>query len=206
MATTTARRGERRDSVMRCAREAIASDGIGNVRLEDIAHRAGMSVGHVMYYFGTRDRLLLETLAWSETRELALLEEELAREPSRVRRAERFVERYLPQQPRDARWGMWFELVTTAGAPVLEADELRAASAAWRTLFTTIVAEGVAAGSFATDPDELAEWFMPYLDGLALEIVIAGQDGRIATITARAVRRLHKELAGASPIDKRGLE
>jgi len=201
MATATAKRGDRRDTVMRCAREAIAADGIGSVRLEDIAARAGMSIGHVMYYFKTRDRLLLETLCWSELEELALLKEELAQLRSPMRRVARFVERYLPQQPRDPRWGMWFQLSTASEEPVVGVEELEAASAAWRDLFIDIVAEGVAAGAFLAVPDDLAEWYVPYLDGLALEIVTAGQSAQPAATATRAVHRLKKELVGAPLID-----
>jgi AcrR family transcriptional regulator len=186
---------------MRCARAAIAADGIGKVRLADVAERAGMSVGHVMYYFKTRDRLLVETLCWSEFEELALLKEELSRLGSPIHRAERFIERYLPQQARDPRWGMWFELVGASDAPVAGAEELRATSAAWRDLFVGIVADGVAAGSFRSDPDELAEWYLPYLDGLAFGIVTAGQTAHPAAAAARAVRRLQKELIGAPLTD-----
>ena len=201
MATATAKRGDRRDTVMRCARAAIAADGIGNVRLEDIARRAGMSIGHVMYYFKTRDRLLLETLCWSELEELALLKEELARERSPLGRAARFVERYLPQQPRDPRWGMSFQLSTASEAPVVGVEELQAASAAWRHLFVDIVAEGIAKGSFLAVADELADWYLPYLDGLALEIVTAGQSAQPAATATRAVRRLQKELIRAPLIE-----
>lgn len=201
MTTAAAKGGDRRDTVMRCAREAIAAEGMGSVRLEDIAGRAGMSIGHVMYYFKTRDRLLLETLCWSELEELALLNEELARLRSPMRRAARFVERYLPQQPRDPRWGMWFQLSTSSEGPVAGVEELEAASAAWRDLFIDIVTEGVATGSFFAAPGDLAEWYLPYLDGLALEIVTAGKGAQTAATTARAVRRLRKELVGAPPID-----
>ncbi|MDH3520691.1 MAG: TetR/AcrR family transcriptional regulator [Myxococcales bacterium] len=154
---------------MRCAREAIAAGGVGSVRLEDIAARARMSVGHVMYHFGTRDRLLLETLCWSEMDVHAQLTGDLARLRSPLRRVTHFVERYLPQQPRDPRWSLWFQLS----------------------------AAGVDAGAFdAVEPGDLAEWYLPYLDGLALEIVTAGSQAVIDPVVARATRRLKMELVG----------
>ncbi|MFE3074405.1 TetR family transcriptional regulator [Streptomyces sp. NPDC059247] len=34
--------------------------------MSDIAARAGMSTGHILYPFGRKDRLLLEVPAWSQ--------------------------------------------------------------------------------------------------------------------------------------------
>ncbi len=184
-------RRDKRDVVMRCAMEEIARDGIGGLRLENIASRAQMSVGHVMYYFGTRDRLLLETLCWSELAIHAELASDLARMRSPKRRAARYVETYLPQQPRDPRWEMWFQLSCAANAPVVGAEELESSGRAWRDLFTGILREGVASGSFrGVDPDDLTEWYLPYLDGLALAHVSAGARAQVGTTRARALRRL----------------
>jgi AcrR family transcriptional regulator len=188
-------RGAKRDTVMRCAMESIARAGIGGARLEDVASRAEMSVGHVMYYFGTRDRLLLETLCWSELAAHDKLTSELARMRSPKRRAARYVEHYLPQQPRDPRWSMWFQLSCASNEPVVGVEELESAGDAWRDLFIGIVTDGVASGSFRTvDPDDLAEWYLPYLDGLALEIVTAGVHARMSISVSRALRRLETTL------------
>lgn len=170
--------------------EVIATDGIGNVRLEDIAARAGMSIGHVMYYFGTRERLLLQTLCWSELDVHARLTDELSRHRSPMHKAAHFVELYLPQRPRDPRWGLWFQLSAASAEPVAGVDELAAASEAWRRSFTDIVAAGVAAGAFVADPEDVTEWYLPYLDGLALEIVTSASRNDVASARARAMRRL----------------
>jgi AcrR family transcriptional regulator len=195
MNAQTPRRSVKRDTVMRCAMEAIARDGAGGVRLEDVATRAEMSVGHVMYYFGTRDRLLLETLCWSELAAHGELTSELARLRSPKRRAARYVEHYLPRQPRDPRWSMWFQLSCASNEPVRGVEELESAGNAWRDLFIGIVEDGVTSGAFrAVDPGDLAEWYLPYLDGLALEIVTAGSHAQVGTRVSRALRRLEKML------------
>src|SRR5207253_9802423 len=58
-----------RDRVLQASLELIAEVGIDRVRLAEIARRAGMSSGQVMYYFTTKEHILLETLAWSEHEE-----------------------------------------------------------------------------------------------------------------------------------------
>src|SRR6201984_489737 len=55
-----------RDRVLQASLELIAEVGIDRVRLAEIARRAGMSSGQVMYYFATKEHILLETLAWQE--------------------------------------------------------------------------------------------------------------------------------------------
>lgn len=175
--------------------DAIAADGIGSVRLEHIAARAGMSIGHVMYYFGTRDRLLAETLCWSELDALAALTAELAGLAAPMARAERFVERFLPQAARDPRWSLWFQL-SARGEPMGEVEALVAANWAWRTAFIEIVASGVEAGAFAADAGDLAEWFLPYLDGLGLQLATAGATAPddVPAVRARALARLRRAL------------
>ena len=40
--------------------------GLDQLRLAEIGRRTNMSTGHVLYYFGTKDRILRETLLWTE--------------------------------------------------------------------------------------------------------------------------------------------
>lgn len=45
---------------------AIAEDGLAALTMSALAKRLGTSGGHILYYFGSKDRLLLEVLGWSE--------------------------------------------------------------------------------------------------------------------------------------------
>ena len=53
-----------RDRVLKAALELITEAGIDRVRVAGIARRASMSSGQVMYYFTSKEHILLETLAW----------------------------------------------------------------------------------------------------------------------------------------------
>lgn len=48
------------------AMAAIAEDGLATLTMSALAERLGTSGGHILYYFGSKDRLLLEALRWSE--------------------------------------------------------------------------------------------------------------------------------------------
>ncbi|MEV4189102.1 TetR family transcriptional regulator, partial [Streptosporangium canum] len=64
--TAKLERPDVRAHVLRAALLAIDEVGPERLRVRDIAERAGMSSGHVMYYFGKRDRILVSTLLLSE--------------------------------------------------------------------------------------------------------------------------------------------
>ena len=52
--------------MLQAAAELISERGFGETRIADVAKRAGTSSGLVIYYFGTRDRLLVDALRFSE--------------------------------------------------------------------------------------------------------------------------------------------
>ncbi len=56
----------RRIQMLRAAAAVIAERGFADTRIADVASRAGVSAPLVIYYFGTRDRLLVDALRHSE--------------------------------------------------------------------------------------------------------------------------------------------
>src|ERR1700759_4595253 len=71
-----------RDRVLQAALDLITEAGIDRVRLAEIARRAGMSSGQVMYYFTSKEHILLETLAWQEQQDTTRRRAALARHPA----------------------------------------------------------------------------------------------------------------------------
>ena len=55
----------RRVEMLRAAAALICERGFGDTRIADVAKRAGVSSALVIYYFGTRDRLLVDALRHS---------------------------------------------------------------------------------------------------------------------------------------------
>ena len=55
-----------RERVFAEAMRSIAEVGPERTTMRVLSARLGMSPGHILYYFGSKDRLLLETLQWSE--------------------------------------------------------------------------------------------------------------------------------------------
>ncbi|MET9935366.1 helix-turn-helix domain-containing protein, partial [Streptomyces sp. NPDC006324] len=83
------------------AMAAIAEDGLASLTMSALAERLGTSGGHILYYFGSKDLLLLAALRWSEA---ALAEERralLGRRVTAERKLDLFLRLYLPRGPRN---------------------------------------------------------------------------------------------------------
>src|SRR4051794_2840998 len=140
---------ERRDQMLTAAAALIAERGFGDTRIADVAARVGASPALVVYYFGTKDRLLTEALRYSEETFYSAAEEMLASNPGVVARLESLVAwTCLPeeQEATPGPWGLWFALWAQAfrhpevKKARVELDQL------WRGMITPVVREGVEAG------------------------------------------------------------
>jgi AcrR family transcriptional regulator len=176
-----------RAKVLKAALAAIADVGPDRVRVQDVADRAGISTGHVMYYFGSRDRILIDTLLLSE----ADLTEELAR---RIRRAsgpveavERLVRIYLPAGPKDVRWKLWAQLIARPPADAETRRQFAAVIDAWAQSLAVVLATGTQDGLFTCeDPSDLAYRTCRLMDGYSLEVLL-GTPGRSRAWAVRSI-------------------
>lgn len=161
-----------RERILSAAMDAIAECGMTALRVEDIGKRAGMSRGHVLYYYHSKQRLLIETLRWSEDR----LAEQRARELSTLATAreqlERFIAIYLPAGVDQAEWLLWLQVWAATADNRDAADVTRVLFGRWVDDLAAIVEFGVVRGEFtATDSRCFAEEFLSLLDGLSLHVV-----------------------------------
>ena len=166
--TTAGRRS--RDRILRAYMDLIAEDGIERVRLAEIARRASMSSGQVMYYFTSKEHILLETLAWREQAEGERRRIALPAAAAGWPRLELFVDLYLPSGPADPIWilwmGSWARAPHTADVGRL-LDELMTP---WREDLAEIVDDGVRSGAFRRQgpADDFPLRFCAVLDGLSV--------------------------------------
>src|SRR2546430_1910999 len=57
---------QRREQMLRAALDVILERGYADTRIADVAERTGTSPALVIYYFKTRDQLLIEAIRYSE--------------------------------------------------------------------------------------------------------------------------------------------
>ena len=159
-----------RDRVLQAALDLITEAGIDQVRLAEIARRAGMSSGQVMYYFTSKEHILLETLAWRDEQDLSRTHATLATVTGAWERLEQFIGRYLPASPADPSWILWMEVWARAPHNRQVSQRLEELLQPWRDELAAAVAHGVQEGAF-TPPaaiDDFTLRFAALLDGLAI--------------------------------------
>ncbi len=162
-----------REQVMAAAMTAIAERGLAELTIAGLGREVGMSSGHVMYYFGSKDELLLQTLEWSEE-QLGVERRAVLSRPVPVReRLEAFVDLYLPDGPRDPRWVLWSE-VWNRSHPTDEALRRQLdLELVWHRDLVALVAEGISRGEFrAVDPERFAIRMRALLDGFGTHLVV----------------------------------
>ena len=159
-----------RDRVLKAAVELITEAGIDQVRVAEIARRAGMSSGQVMYYFTSKEHILLETLAWQDHRDLLQTRAALEKVTGAWRQLELYIYSYLPAGPADPGWILWMEAWARAPHNRQVSQFLEELLAFWRDDLAAIIARGVAEGTLsAPDPlDDFTLRFTALLDGLAV--------------------------------------
>jgi AcrR family transcriptional regulator len=150
--------------------ELITEAGIDQVRVAEIARRASMSSGQVMYYFTSKEHILLETLAWRDHQDLIRTRAALAKITGAWRQLERFIGCYLPASPADPSWILWMEAWARAPHSRQVSQFLEELLALWRDDLAAIVARGIQEGVFAPPAaiDDFTLRFAALLDGLAI--------------------------------------
>jgi AcrR family transcriptional regulator len=176
-------RPDQRRRVLLAAVDAFAERGADGVRLKDISERVGMSPGHILYYFGRKDRVLLETLRWSESELADQRRAELARLRSSWRVVERFVDLYLPVSATDPRWNLWAQV--SARPPADELGQLQVAEleTGWTDDLAGCVARGVKEKTFRrVDANDFALRYVLLMNGAAdqVRLQVPGHDAKWA--------------------------
>jgi len=186
---------EARRRAMHAAMTAISELGADRIRMSDIAERAGMSTGHILYHFGHKDRLLYEVLTWSEADLRERFRTDLALLDSPQAKLARFVDVYLPDDRTDERWALWTQVLSRPLSTDDDSAGLVSLTAAWEEILTLIVAEGQEAAVFVDlDAVDFAIRSRALLDGLALDVTTGSPRWKDRSINAFALAALEREL------------
>jgi AcrR family transcriptional regulator len=105
---------DRESAVIAAAVELIAEEGLANLRVSDVAKRAGMTVGHVTYYFPSKNALLIRAIRHSEMEFHRDVERRLARRADPWSRLRSLIEAASANGPNDPGWVLWFEVWSMA--------------------------------------------------------------------------------------------
>lgn len=167
---------DRRVQMLRAAVDVIADRGFPETRVADVAARAAASPALVLYYFGTKDRLLTEALRYSEDVFYAEIARRLLGIGSARKRLEELVRASC--QPEGVgglpgSWLLWFDLWAQASRHPEVSRDREQLDQRWRDTISDIVYDGQQRGEFErVDSEEFAILLSALLDGLAVQIAL----------------------------------
>lgn len=163
-----------REEVLAAAMATIAERGLDGLTMAGLGREVSMSSGHLLYYFRTKDELLLQTLEWSEGRLGAQRRELLARQIPVRERLDAYVDLYIPDGHRDPHWTLWLEVWNRSQNADADARARQAAiERAWHRDLVALLAEGASHGEFrAVDAERYATRLRALLDGFSIHVAI----------------------------------
>ncbi|MEU3403873.1 TetR/AcrR family transcriptional regulator [Streptomyces sp. NPDC006670] len=163
-----------REDVLVAAMATIAERGLDGLTMAGLGRQVGMSSGHLLYYFRSKDELLLQTLEWSEAELGARRRSLLSRREPAAERLRAYVDLYVPDGARDPHWTLWLEVWNRSqNAGPAERDRQAAIEGAWHRDLVALLAEGISRGEFrAVDPDRFAARLRALLDGFSIQVAV----------------------------------
>ncbi|MQY39426.1 HTH-type transcriptional regulator BetI [Streptomyces sp. RB17] len=163
-----------REDVLVAAMDMIAERGLEKLTMAALGREVGMSSGHLLYYFRSKDELLLRTLEWSEGRLGAERGRLLTRPGTARERLSAYVDLYVPDGHRDPHWTLWLEVWNRSQNADDDARARQVAiEGAWHRDLVALIAEGISRGEFRpVDADRFATRLRALLDGFSIHVAI----------------------------------
>ncbi|MFD5190669.1 TetR family transcriptional regulator C-terminal domain-containing protein [Streptomyces sp. NPDC058357] len=163
-----------REELLAAVMATIAERGLDGLTMAGLGREVGMSSGHLLYYFRTKDELLLQTLEWSEGRLGAERRALLAGPGTARERLDGYIDLYLPDGHRDPHWTLWLEVWNRARNADDDARTRQAAvEAAWHRDLVALLDGGAAAGEFRpVDAERYATRLRALLDGYSVHVAV----------------------------------
>jgi AcrR family transcriptional regulator len=166
----------RREQMLRAAASIIGERGFSETRIADVARRSGASPALVIYYFSTKDELLVEALRWSEDGFYADVTAQLEQLSTAQQKLELLVRTTCIPQCEDevpGAWGLWFDTWAQAFRHPEVAKQRAEFDQRWRDTIAGVVRAGQAVGELGdVDADAFAISFSALLDGLSIQVAL----------------------------------
>ncbi|MFT4167087.1 MAG: TetR family transcriptional regulator C-terminal domain-containing protein [Microlunatus sp.] len=191
------RLAERRATIMAATEQLLAVHGFDAMRLRDVAQQAGVSIGLIQHYFGTRDDLLFETMRTAGRRRA---EQWVGLATSATSAGDKLAALLDGAISDPHRCVIWLETCAASSRhPELRRD-VQLTQDTWRETIGAIVDEGLAAGEFVpvVPVEDLVVLLVSLIDGLMLATVTQSADEGGQTERTRLLRQTAGRLLGLS--------
>jgi AcrR family transcriptional regulator len=187
---------DRHQEILEAAARVITDRGLAETRISDIAERCGVSPGLILYYFESKDRLLVEALTYANDKYYLAQARDLRRLSTARERFERLVDLsvpgLLPDFERLEEWALWIETWVRALRDPALAKEAEVLDRRWRRSIADIIRSGRETGEFPDggDADELGLQLGALIDGMAVQVLMND-----AQLNPEAMKRMCMEVA-----------
>jgi AcrR family transcriptional regulator len=157
--------------LIRTTYRAIGEKGSHRVSLQEIADRAGVSKGIILYHFTTKDRLMLQTMEWVLQRNAERIRKAIATETSPTQKVLAMIEEIFRNADANRRFYLTYLDLLDHAARVAEFGKLNATfRSIVNALYADVIQQGVSEGVFVVeDVDEAAYTLRAIVDGLFLQ-------------------------------------
>ncbi len=172
----------RRREILEAAVWVMSRRDLAEVRIADIARKAGTTPGLVIYYFGSKYRTLTEGLAYADARFNSKMLAALGAEAGAGARLLRLLEvsccagHVASPEWRQEWWEDWVLWLKVYGLAVNNpevAEQRVALERRWHAALGEVIRAGQASGEFAAvDPEAFTLRLSAFLDGLAIQAIM----------------------------------
>lgn len=168
-----ARSDERRKQLVEAAEACIVELGLSGLTIREVAARAGVSPGSVLYHYPDTDKLVFDVHRALVNRYVEHRMKALSKVVDPSRRLVRAFESGLPTGPDDPICGALYELHGLAARSTQHAALMTSLWDRESMLYESIVDSGLAARQFRSDTPSrvLGQGLLAMEDGLGLHIV-----------------------------------
>jgi TetR/AcrR family transcriptional regulator, fatty acid metabolism regulator protein len=162
---------DRKVDLIRSAYRLFSEKGVHRVPLDEIAAAAGLSKGLVIYYFKTKENLVLATMRWALDITAERVRQAMAKATTPHGKVLAMIDGIWSGAETNRRFYLLYLDLAGHAARVKHFTELSATfHSVVNALYAEVIAQGVAEGAFAVDdPEEGAVALRAIIDGLFLQ-------------------------------------
>jgi AcrR family transcriptional regulator len=162
---------DRRVDLVRAAYRLFSEHGIHRVSLEEIAVAAGLSKGLVIYYFKTKENLVLATMRWALDATADRVRQAMAKATTPHGKVVAMIDGIWSGAETNRRFYLLYLDLAGNAARVQHFTELSATfHSVVNALYAEVIGQGLAEGAFAVDDaEEGAVALRAIIDGLFLQ-------------------------------------
>ncbi len=181
------RMARQRETVLRVAVQQIAERGYDSVRLRDVATNAGVSIGLLQHYFGSREELLAEGIELHCNLLLDEWQRLYETEPDAWRRIVGLIDHLSHSHELASRAAIWADFVASASRRPELREPLARVYETWRRLVGEAIDDGVRLGVFELrlGRDDVVDLVIAQLDGAT--VALAGSAAHMSPDRMREI-------------------